>query len=502
MTTQPPLVYPDWKAPSSDGDSLIWPAPAKVLEDTRENQNRISRADDILIQNLPLPQLRKLCRESIGHDDAAPLIATGHQTELHHPGVWAKNPLMDTIAERLGGQAYHLAVDTDAPKHLSLHWPGKSLPLTDDPAVATAAWSALLAPPSPAWQRHLEGAAHDDSTLAYGPMLFDFLDAMKRLASAGHDFDSSLSEAMHAIDQSLGLGHQTLMASALWRSPAFLTFAHHIIGRALAFTVDYNTALADYRRRTGTRSTMRPMPDLFVGQEAIELPFWLDDLANGVRTRPSVFADGDGYRLTLINGEEFIFNPRTGAQTASASLAAFLDRSKHRLSPRALTLTMFVRLLLADQFVHGIGGGRYDQVADQIIAKHFGINPPAFSVTTATLFFPGATDRERVCMPCLLREGHSLKHAVLGSAKAERVARIAALPRKSAARSEEFGRMQSDRLDAALTDEALQNWEGRLSRAKVQLKEEKTLFDRELFYAIQPRERLEMLIEKYGEAFN
>lgn len=499
--TQPPLVYPDWKAPSGDGDSLIWPAPAKLLQDTRENQNRLNRAHDILIQNLPLPHLRKHARQSIGHDDAVPLIATGHQTELHHAGVWAKNPLMDTIADRVGGLAYHLAVDTDAPKHLSLRWPGKSLPLTDDPAVSTAAWSALLAPPSAAWQTHLEAAARDDSTLSYGPMLFDFLDAMKRLASAGHDFDSSLSEAMHALDQSLGLGHRTLMASALWRSQAFLTFAHHIIGRAFAFTVDYNAALADYRRRTGTRSTMRPMPDLFVGQEAIELPFWLDDLASGVRTRPSVFADGDGYRLTLINGDEFKFDPASPAENASANLAGFLDRARHRLSPRALTLTMFVRLLLADQFVHGIGGGRYDQVADQIIGKHFGIDPPAFSVTTATLFFPGAADRERVCMPCLLREGHSLKHAVLGPAKMERVARIAGLPRKSAARSEEFAQMQSDRLRAALTDPALQKWEGRLSRAKVQLIEEKTLFDRELFYAIQPRQRLESLIERYREAF-
>jgi len=510
MTTPPLASYPDWKAPSEDGASLIWPDPAKLLQDTRDNQYRLSRADRIHIQNAPLPLLRKQARQSIGHDDAQPLIATGHQTELHHSGVWAKNPLMDTIADRLGGRAVHLAVDTDAPKHLTLRWPGRSLPLTDDPAVSTAAWSALLAPPSPTWQIHLEQAAREDRALSYGPMLFDFLDAMKRLASSGKDFDSILTEAMHSLDGSLGLRHHTLMASAMWQSQAFLTFAHHIIARALLFAVDYNAALGEYRQRTGTRSTMRPMPNLFVGlgatpeaaPEAIEIPFWLDDLANGVRTRPSVFADGQGFRLHLINGEEFRFDPHAPADAASHDLANFLTASRHRLSPRALTLTMFVRLLLADQFVHGIGGARYDQVADQIIATHFGIDPPAFSVTTATLYFPGAASRERVCMPCLVREAHRSKHAVLGPAKLGRVAQIAALPRGSAARSEAFAKLQADRRTAAATDPSVRKWDQRIIHAKLQLQEEKTLFDRELFYAIQPRERLERLIDHHRDAFS
>jgi hypothetical protein len=162
---------------------------------------------------------------------------------------------------------------------------------------------------------------------------------------------------------------------------------------------------------------------------------------------------------------------------------------------------MFIRLLLVDQFVHGIGGGRYDQVADQIMATHFRIDPPAFSVTTATLYFPGATNRERICMPCLLRESHRLKHAVLGRSKLEHIAQIAALPRGSAARGEAFVKLQAELRAAAAIDPAVQKWERQMSEAAVQLQEEKTLFDRELFYAIQPRDRLEGLIEHYREAF-
>jgi len=58
MTTSPTLAYPDWKAPAGDGDSLIWPAPAKLLQDTHDNQYRLGQAEHIRIQNAPLPTLR------------------------------------------------------------------------------------------------------------------------------------------------------------------------------------------------------------------------------------------------------------------------------------------------------------------------------------------------------------------------------------------------------------------------------------------------------------
>src|SRR4051812_49344719 len=73
-------AYPDWKAPAEDGTLLIWPEPTELLRDTRENQRRLSAANNILIQNVPLPEVRKRQREWLGHrDDAQPIVATGHQ---------------------------------------------------------------------------------------------------------------------------------------------------------------------------------------------------------------------------------------------------------------------------------------------------------------------------------------------------------------------------------------------------------------------------------------
>jgi hypothetical protein len=274
------------------------------------------------------------------------------------------------------------------------------------------------------------------------------------------------------------------------------------MSRPREFAQTYNAALADYRIQAGIRSTMRPMPDLFVSDESIESPFWLDDLSKGSRSRPSVFRARDGWLLELLSGEEFYCDSTTDALETAAALRDFLTRTNHRLSPRALTLTIFLRLLVADQFVHGIGGARYDQVADRIIASHFNLAPPSFSVTTATMFYPGATDRERVCMPCLLQQEHRLEHSVLGDRKKQIVEAIEKLPRRSSQRQELFVSMHRDRRMALAMSDQYSQFEDSLHQAQARLKEEQVLFDRELFYAVQTRERLERLIERCNEAFS
>jgi hypothetical protein len=177
-------------------------------------------------------------------------------------------------------------------------------------------------------------------------------------------------------------------------------------------------------------------------------------------------------------------------------------RSQHRLSPRALTLTIFLRLLVADQFVHGIGGGRYDQVADSIIAGFFEIAPPKFAVTTATMYLPQALGRTRVCLPCVVQEGHKLKHRVLGEHKRDYLDRIESLPRYSKQRAMVFSAMHQERKATLASDPAIARWEDALRDTQRHEIEDQTLFDRELFYALQPRQRLIELIGKYSKAFS
>jgi hypothetical protein len=69
-------------------------------------------------------------------------------------------------------------------------------------------------------------------------------------------------------------------------------------------------------------------------------------------------------------------------ETAGPALERACSRA---LRPRALSLTVWARLLLADVFIHGIGGAKYDQIADQIVRRYFGVEPPGMICVSATL---------------------------------------------------------------------------------------------------------------------
>lgn len=500
----PAARYDNWKAPAEDGRALIWPEPAALLRDATENGRRLMAASSARLQNVPLPEVRRRLRHWLGHaDDSQPIFATGHQTELHHPGVWAKNALIDVAAAKTGGRAVHFAVDTDAPKHLYLRWPGGSVPITDA-APRNAEWSGRLPPPTPAHltqvSREFERAA---GAWAFRPLVGQFTWSMLRQALEAPDLPSALTASLHELDWGLGLRYDAMLLSPLCSSEPYLLFVHHVLARAGAFATDYNAALAEYRAEKKIRSPGRPMPDLRATPDECEVPFWLDSLADGSRARAAVVRSGNVWalRTSTAGDDEYRFDPAADGWDAAGALLAWLRGHNLRLAPRALTLTTVLRLLVADQFAHGIGGGQYDQVLDRLIARHLGLEPPRFAVTTATLFFPEAVGQPRVCLPCVKQEGHRIRHRVLGEAKMAMVRSMETLPRRSWARSALFAEMH-DRLNAAVaTDAGVKAWEQRFADAERRVQAERVLFDRELFYAIQPRERLEQLIGQYRAAF-
>jgi hypothetical protein len=293
-----------------------------------------------------------------------------------------------------------------------------------------------------------------------------------------------------------------MVTSPIFASEPYLVFVHHILARARQVATDYNASLEEYRAEHKIRTKQRPMPDVQVFETSVEAPFWLDDLATGHRTRPSVFATDGGWILELNSGAEFVFDPNADGWEAAARLGQWLRENHVRLSPRALMLTLFLRLVIADQFIHGIGGGRYDQVTDRLIMRHFGIAPPSFCVTTATLYFPEAVGRTRVCMSCVVQEGHRVRHGVLGERKRELVAAINEAPRRSLERSERFYRMHRELNAARQSHPAIEKWEQRLRESEQADAADAALFDRELFYLLQSRERLAMLIDRYRGLFD
>jgi len=488
-------AYPDWKAPAEDSEILLWPGPDQIIQETRENHRRLTE------WNSPLAELRRKQRQCLKLSEDRPAIATGHQTELFHPGVWAKLAMIDAVARRIDADCLFAAVDSDAPKHLQLRWPGKSRPISDDARLASAQWCGLLSAPSADHLKHLKSAFDADAAgWSFTPLIDEFFDDLQQQTSPAPSLSAALTAAMYRLDWSLGLGHQSIVTSRLWTNEPYLAFAHHLLANADSFGSIYNQALAEYRLAHGIDNPGRPMPDLHVADDSCEVPFWLDDLTSGIRTRATVHGRAGDWRLQTA-GDALRISAEKDFTAAAAELKQFLQQHHLRLAPRALTLTMFLRLLVVDQFVHGIGGGRYEQVNDRVIQRFFNFDPPAFSVTTATLYFPAAVGRTRACVPCLAHEGHHLRHAVMGSEKMEMVREIQALPRKSVQRQRIFSQMH-DRLAATVQiHPSINDWKRRMTQAQRQSADEQGMFDRELFYAIQPKNRLQALIAKYQDNF-
>ncbi|MFT3787141.1 MAG: hypothetical protein QM770_13395 [Tepidisphaeraceae bacterium] len=496
--------YEDWKAPKSDGATLIWPEPQTMLDEARSTRELLARADAPAVQGTSLLEHRRAMRAFIGHADDSPLIMTGHQAELHHPGVWAKNALIDAAARSVGGKAFHLAVDTDSPKHLELRWPGYAAPITDDADVTTAEWTGQLVSPSPAHADELIRAARGASqSLGAEPMLVEYLNDLRAASFVGESWPlpNAMTAAMHRLDWSIGLDYAAVTLSPMLISPTWLAFAHHLLANAASFGKAYNTGLAEYRTEQNITGHSRPMPDLVFTAHSIEAPFWLDEVRTGMRHRTTVeLRDGKCYLHKPYEDDALELDPAIDAGEAVHRLQRFLAQHELRLAPRALTLTLFMRLFVADLFVHGIGGGRYDQITDRLIRDHFGLVPPPFAVTTATLYLPRAEGRQRACVPCVVQEGHRLKHSLLGDEKKLILRAIESAPRGSRQRLDLFFDMHRKLRTALGMTSVLQDWQSKLDQTKRDADEDAIVFNRELFYAVQPRERLTGLIERYRDA--
>ena len=64
-------------------------------------------------------------RPVLGRLVITPLVVTGHQPELFHPGVWVKNFAPAALARAHGGLGLNLIVDNDLPKSASIRVPSR-----------------------------------------------------------------------------------------------------------------------------------------------------------------------------------------------------------------------------------------------------------------------------------------------------------------------------------------------------------------------------------------
>lgn len=323
---------------------------------------------DSLLQRDRVPQFA---------DVARPIIMTGHQAEFFHAGVFAKIIAATQHAAARNGSAVFLVVDTDETKQTSIAVPritnaglrrhhipipgmDARIPVCDLAPVARKEWLAFFTTIA----NELE---HYDVSLL--PIFADaFCNDRSDEASFVDRWIAGTKAVCDALDLPASIAFVRMTELADTRD--FQTFFKQIATNANEFAESHNDAIAAYRERHNVRTRNRPIPLLHKADSQTEIPFWLAD-SGSMRRRLSVMTS-DGKRSFYADGKRVAAEP-----------------SETRIFPRALTLSAFCRLYIADLFIHGIGGAKYDEITNDFLAEFFANRPAApIACVTATLHLP------------------------------------------------------------------------------------------------------------------
>ncbi|MHC4475944.1 MAG: hypothetical protein ACYTEL_09870 [Planctomycetota bacterium] len=331
---------------------------------------------------------------SYAHGLGENIIATGHQPVWHHCGVWSKDLAASKLAQAVNSVALHLVVDHDIcdtaallPKQnengnwhfdkIGIEAEANALPVECRPLPQAAHIVTFF--------KNLTNADTGRFCSKVWAKCAPFTDNPALHLSTLADL---ITYSQSVLKASLGIDMLYLLVSMLADTDAFTDFAVSIMENALDFAAAYNRAVTSHieDHAIDPRRTLRPL-QINEGTAFTELPFWLLS-PDGSRNSLYVTSTGGNKIRYGVKDLELGILELTGS--SERELKNRLAQVGYCLRPKAVSLTLFVRLFLADWFVHGVGGARYEYVVDRIIEDYYGMQGLCFGVATTTVTFPFA----------------------------------------------------------------------------------------------------------------
>lgn len=426
--TQPsPIQHQRLRAPEQNNSALHRPPLSEASDWVSSNQSLIAEQAEIELPasflNPPPEQLRisylrsqakrellSLALDYSGRylaappdqhfkDINSPIIMSGHQPELFHPGVWYKNFALSKIAQEQNGVAINLVVDSDLAHQNSIRFPDlNSTPARtgkiafDRPSTATPFELRPIVDLNffsqfPDRVNQKFNLVNNESTgsLIVHKLWAEVLAAAAKLSTnqKAPNLGAAIAAGRHRLEQKLGLKTIEVPVSLIANSNTFASFAAVIFNNRERFRSIYNLVIDEYRSVHRIRSQSHPVPQLKNVDDWSEIPFWIYSSASPERQKLFVKSNATQMLLTDFNDHAI-----------EISKANFIDEflllnsQGIYIRPRALLTTMFSRLFLSDIFLHGIGGAKYDQLTDAISARFFGYQLPHFLTLSATMTLP------------------------------------------------------------------------------------------------------------------
>jgi hypothetical protein len=561
------LDFDKLQTPPGDGDILIEPPPGAWPGLIADNI-RLRHEYAFTLAGEPAEVAIRETRAALID---AHVVACGHQPGFVHPGVWAKHVVVHQAAQAFGVEGLDFVVDNDAPASSSLFVPvigseasprgGGHPARLQEPAAAQAepetvtrrevtsssapAGSAYEGRPSLTHEqietirRQLSDLLGDRFPSSLMPTYLDGLAASTRFGGAS----SAAASQVRGTTAGAEAGRYSAVENSPTGSGTRDSVAQHLAGRLAVdvgfqadlpearvsdafgglfladlllnpepFAAAYNQALTDYRRQQDVRSPDRPLPNLHREADRTEAALWIYQPLQH-RRRLWVRRSGDRVELFADAARCGAVSARDLARSHDATLTSIRPWV---IRPRALTLTLWARLLACDLFVHGIGGAKYDRITDDIIRRYYRSAPPTFACVSATLRLPlpafEATPQTLLTARRHLRDWHFNPQRYLSDPPAdlinERSGLISLSERLRQAQAPQIERHQAFRAIRRLNDRLMELDPGRecqlrrrIGRIELELSSNETARSREFFYCLQPPERLSELAARLRQTF-
>ena len=409
------IQYRKIRAPKQHNQFLIDPPLADAANLIQANQQALQNSAPLMIGGLPLLELRQAARTRLidqAYDYSSRylpiekpvhptlIFLSGHQPKLFHPGVWFKNILLHRLAAAHHATSINLIIDNDLCGEPFIKVPTGSI---ESPVIEQIAFDTSQANlpfeeaevQSPELftsfaQRVTQALLHD----VEGNQITSYWEKVNGTDS--NNIGLKFSQARHITEAQQGITNLEVPLSSICDTPEFIRFCCHLICESQTLSEIYNRSLLEYRKTHKIRSQSHPVPTLEHTESSIELPLWI--WSQGQPTRRRLFCIKQNQVITLLDEDGNQFGKLDFSNGFDDAIKQFHDLSSEgiRIRPRALMTTMYCRLILSDLFLHGIGGGKYDQLTDHIAKQFLGFPLPAFLMATATVkLFPNQSEQPR-----------------------------------------------------------------------------------------------------------
>lgn len=341
-----------------------------------------------------------------GDPDVTAIVMTGHQPVIFHSGLVFKYQMTEAFAAAEKTLAVAVVIDSDEGDAGEFAFPvpansseSGTMPLPASPSVPLTVVRSMSESLS------ASAAIYSHSRLRSTEEITAIRNRVSEsLTRCGCDESASLFRAVageytslqirSAADANLivrrqhGIGTRMLELplSAICSFPEVLELFAEVLTQGPEFARRYNQLLDSYRSEHKLKNVANPFPNLATDDSAAELPFWIVDHQAGRReTARGRFTPE---ALELRTSDRTV---ATLARPVSADALEALLLQQVQLFPRGALITAMLRVLFSDLFVHGTGGGRYDQFTDSLIRSWWNAEPTPFTVASASRFlFPEA----------------------------------------------------------------------------------------------------------------